>query len=781
MEYKIGKYIKKLYTSRDKESQKVYLKKIQYYTNKNGQIGGTNADLDTNIAVYINDIIQNNYRLQTDLDIIKNITYDLGQCQDDFFGNFADTDTITYKNGQRFNCFIRPFGMSEAKENIYFFKKSFSLDFTDIYMQQGLTKQNLTISTNFIYFILNHTVNVFIENMMRVKKFGDKTQHLLDNVFLLYKGGNTTRIIFNCFIKSANKMFENSKKSIGIDKSIKNLNDLIQNYNVGDWDYLIKINFDKLKENGYTDDELNILIKLLLQSLYYSSTYIKNKLSLLLKSKINIDVTAQAIQTLMNSEDITKRIEKFINVYNNDPSITDIRKIDSLFINNIFTFDKVIEKNNVKNMEIDDYDILYKNSFIFKTTGNVKEYKGTDYTVDEYVEVNTPFIDTQIQNYIPESLKKDMVYIAYLSDVGFCRRYAISSFNLLRVKISNLIQFDVKYKEMDPLQKKKMYVNFELVDVSVSNIYDCKDIFNYHYYYQNYRPMVNYNINNPLFKEEKIIIPIPSPQLMFADICHMLFTENLFIWEDRKYSKRIKRLFFLSLPCMYYDKLKTNDMIIIYEVVHQLFSGLTTHQSIDLRLAMMNGHYDIVESPYSNNINIKINVQTMQKFKDLKISHKIIKIKETSPYSKCKYIEFLIGNYIRMLITSNYIINNKVENSNQELVKYELLIHRILEMPKIYEYIKPGISFGFTKPLKTVYMETRGTTHTLTNSDLLPLGPLNQLVPANPAIVNKFMDDLKTYENTIIDNCKYTLEILKGFQEANIQNVPINYEDVSLF
>ena len=778
MDQKLGKYFRKLYLCKNQKQYDTYLKKIKHYSSI--QVGG-NDDVDTNISAYVTDIVNSNYKLITDLDLVKKISYKLEQCKDDFFGEFDPEDTIEYKPGFRFNCFIRPFGVSEesmAKDEAYMFKKNFSLNFTDIYMQKGLKHDDLIIATNFFYYILKYSLDTYIETVIRMKKFGDKTKNLYKNIYLLYKGGNTTRLIFNNFIRSSKKLLENKEGQL-ITESIKNLDDLIDNYNVGDWDYLIKVNYDDLKKVGFIDDELKKITNELLQVYVYTCSYIKNKIALLLKSNENINITAENIQKLMFSEDTKKNINRFINIYNNSPkkSVT----IDSMDVERVYTFDKIIDNGNIKNMGTDDYDTLYKHSFIFKNTDEIKGNATLGYgTMGNYVEVNTPLIDTKSYNIIPESLKKDMVYLSYLSNVGFARRYAISSFNLIRIKVNNVIVFVINKSQPDE-REKSMRVNLELVDVSVSNIYDCKGIFNYHYYYPNYVELIDCKIKNPKFKKEKIVVPLPSPHTMFADICHMLFTENQFIWEDPKYPKRIKRLFFLSLPCMYQDGLKTNDIITSYELTKTLFETLTATSTIQTRLSLINGNYEIIQSPYNDNINEKIGNQGTDKFKNIGIIHRIVKIMSTSPYSKCRYLEFLIANYIRMLIMSNYIINNVADPVYYELVQYELQIHRILELQSVYDYLKPTVSTTLTKSLTTLYESTRGTKHSLTEENLVPLGPLPALLPAKNEVVEKFMNTLKAYEKTIIDQSEFTLVILRGFREGKINTIVTTYESDSLF
>ncbi len=779
MDRKLGKYYRKLLSCNSKSKYDRYIKKIISY---NSTQSGGGDDLDTNIAAYVGDIVSNNYRLITDLKLINDISYQLDHCKDDFFGEFDPGDTIEYKDDFKFNCFMRPLAYSDeliAKEAGYIFKKNFSLSFTDIYMQKGLNRDDLIISTNYFYYILKYALDTYKETIIKSRMFGSKTEYLHDNIYLLYKGGNTTRMIFNSFINSAKTQLA-GKNGQTIETTVNNLNDLIENYNIGDWDYNIKINFEELKDNGFNDTELNRIIKHIMQVYVYIASYIKNKIALLLKSSINIDNTARNIQNYLYSNETKENIRKFIETYNKYSK--NEKNIESIDIQKTYTFDKIIESDVIHDMSVDDYDMINRNSFIFKKTSDIKGDAEKGYgTISYYVESDTPLINTKKQNIIPEFIKKDSVYFAYLSDLEFVKRYGMPSFNLIRIKANNTIEIVINKNKNDE-RIKNLHVNLELIDISVSNIYDSKGLFFSMYYYPNYIELIDCKIKNPMFKENQIIIPMPSPHMMFTDICSMLFIENQFIWEDPKYAKRNKRLFFLSLPCMYQDGLQTNEIITIYEKTKALFMQMLD-PTLDIfhRLDSLNGEFDIIISPINDKLTNNINHHVSLAFQTLNIIHRIVKIKETSQYAQCRYLEFLIANYIKMLIVADYIVNNIANNDHYDLIQYELLIHRIIELKNVRDYINPNMMTTPTKTLSTIYNEVRGTGHSIQGNDLLPKGPLPGLGQPNNDAVVKFMDKLKLYERTIVEQCDFTLNILYGFRDANIQSINTVYESESLF
>lgn len=55
-------------------------------------------------------------------------------------------------------------------------------------------------------------------------------------------------------------------------------------------------------------------------------------------------------------------------------------------------------------------------------------------------------------------------------------------------------------------------------------------------------------------------------EYMFTDIATILFNDALFIWEENKYDKRIKRIFYIILTCLANESLFEKFMIYIYRL-----------------------------------------------------------------------------------------------------------------------------------------------------------------------------------------------------------------------
>src|SRR3989304_6539510 len=423
----------------------------------------TKQTTEINLLPFINKMIKGNFELITNQ--IK-LEYDVEICKRDMFGNFDESDTILYDQVNKFNCFTRRIGydnLSKLKEERYLFKKSFSLLFTDIYIQNGLVKNDLMVTTNYIYFVLDYALKAYIDCVINASTFGEKSKYLIDNLHLLYKGGNTTRMILNCFIDSS-KLAMVGKISNKINNSITSLDNLIETYAVGDWDYSVKINYNVLRNlrnnDNYTDDELQLITKHINQLYTYVSVYLKDRLNLLLMSKLNINNTTKEIQKLLFSSDISTKIDKF--VQSNNILSPNLSKIYTLSINKIYTFGKVITKTNSRDMFENEFGIINKKSFVFSGTNKVVDNN----TIDQYFEVNNNYIYNDSKNYLFELSEITPAYISFLPVLPLLKRYGLASFALIRVKINNLIKLKGSYVNNTPLTKN-LFVNMELIDISI--------------------------------------------------------------------------------------------------------------------------------------------------------------------------------------------------------------------------------------------------------------------------------------------------------------------------
>jgi hypothetical protein len=324
-----------------------------------------------------------------------------------------------------------------------------------------------------------------------------------------------------------------------------------------------------------------------------------------------------------------------------------------------------------------------------------------------------------------------------------------------------------------------MKANIELVDISVVDRYDTKGTNVLNYAYPDKRYFIQYKIANPAFNTD-IYYDIPSPQTMFADICGMLFVENKFVWEDKKYQKRIKRLLNLSLICLYDDGYTTREIIKSYATVLDLFKKFNSLQDIKAKMDLIKNDYDIVTNPYNDTLNRKLSHNFTNKYVNLGINSNLVVIKSSSKY-KSRYVEFIVAVYIRTIIICNYILNNEIIGVSEKFIQDELQINRIVELSNVYSYINPNVVFNATPTLESLYQQIRGTSHGIKSTQLLGLGPIDNLPPANINKFQEFSKVLADYESTVIELMTNSLVICKGIDNVDITKVHIDYGGESLY
>lgn len=781
-EYKLGKYIKKFYMNETTNDSTVYQDKIIDYLHRlpteNQQTQQTqHVSIIDNIEDTLSNLLNNKYQIVTDLAIVKSQMFDNTQCASDFFGNPDDASTVI-ESDMKIMCVSRSIKNANDNEYMYLFKKDFSLALTDLYMANGLTSNELAICTNYIYSLLSYSLKVFIEQLIKLNYYGLDTIHLADNVTFLYKGGNTTRLIIKSFYSTlANSMRNVNNKEFM--ESLAILRELIDTSSIGDWDYMISIKFEELAKHNYTDEIFNDFVKLILQYFYYISSIIKNQIKKMMMSLIDINTMSKAVQAKFFNPEFEEKVEKFINEYNRQHN----NGIRSMKLRDIIIFGNKIESDKINNVNQQDLSRLDKKSYILENfIGDVSNDKFSRITPDlvakgRYVETDNIYYNPQGKK-LMQNLSTDNVYIALLDSMLFLKNYNLSDFHLIRIKMNNIFDFDVTDISSN-VSSKTMKANIELVDISITDRYDTKSINYLNYSYPDKKYFVPYKIDNPAFNTD-IYYDIPSPQIMFADICNMLFIDNKFVWEDKKYLKRIKRLLNLSLVCLYDDGYTTREIIKAYAIVLDLFKQLNNVHDIKSKIGLVANDYEIIINKYNDDINQKLRHNFTRKYMSLDIKNHIVKIKDSSKY-KSRYLEFIISSYIRIIIICNYILNNEMIGADDRFIQDQLQINRIVELPNVYSYINPNVVFNSTPTLESLYQQIRGTSHNIKSSQLLHLGTIDNLPPANINISTQFSKTLADYESSVIELMTNCLSICNGIDKVDIKKVNIDYGGSSLY
>lgn len=777
-EYKLGKYIKKFYVGDNDRS--IYLNKIAEYYNQVGgleEISNMPFQIMDDIPEALDSLINGEYSLKTDTDIVKSQYFAESSCSSDFFGNPDDNSVINLLD-MKILCVSRNIANARNQEFIYLFKKDFSLALTDLYMANGLTSKELSVSTNYIYSILDYSLKIFIEKLVKHSVLGEKTPHIKGNISLLYKGGNTTRLIMSSFyetlvnLKLQNNIGDSSPK---FDISINKLKELIDTSSIGDWDYMIKIDWLTLSKY-FHEEYLDGLGKLIFAYFYYISSTIKTTIKQMMMSSININNMARAVQSKFFSEEYREKIENFVNNYNNNMSAN----IESMKLDDIIIFDKKIEESSITDVTDKDMERLNKKSYYLQNfIDSISDPKFQN--IDEFTSAKSRYIETNnifhsvngIQ--IINDLKTDNVYIALSESMLFLRNNYISSFDLIRIKMNNVFEFSLINN--DQIDDKTLKANIELVDLSFTSRYDTKSIAGLQFDYPNTKSYIYFKIDK---FANGIQYKIPSPQYMFGDICGMLFIENNFVWEDKKYAKRIKRLINLSLVCMYDDGAKTREINNTYKKYHKLFTDLANISGIKEKLKLLVNEYSIKDYEYNDVIRKRISKNVTEKFMQLDMKTRLVKINKNSNYY-AKYLEFILASYIRTLIICNYILNNEVYGCDPVYIQDQLQVNRIIELDNVYTYINPNVVFTASPNLESIYENIRGTSHNLKSNMLLPLGPLANVPDPVETKFIEFYEILGQYERTLIELFNNCVIICDGIENVDIDTIKINYGGQSLY
>ena len=761
-EKKVGKYLNKVLLCKDNCKLKVYNNKLNTYY-KNIQYGGSYDDLNTLLDAYLGDIVKGNYRLLTDQQFfIKN--WKTCSTATDFFSE--DTEKSAYGFNLNYYCFARK--LSEPNDfdlvqNAYKFKKNFSLDLTEFYVNDAVTPEDNSKIVNFIHFSLEYGIKSYIEKVINDKIFGAKSDSIIDKIIVLYKGGNTTRMFINNFI---NTIMPKLRDTVTGNKAREIGTKIKSEYKIGDWDFQINIKYEELEASGFDNNDIAVVLKHVTQVIAITLTYLKSQTELLFKSKKNIERFARKIQSAYFNDNMTRYIDSNIPMLN---QVND-RKFDIFKLIRIYTFDKVIEPDRIINLT--DDKILNKKSFVFFNVPNSNFNIGDQtYTNNTLVQVDKFQISDVMNKYLPDYLVESPVYISLLKNLSLVRgMMPISDFHLYRCKINTVFEFDVKYSG-DPLTTNKTkQFSIELIDVSITTPLDTRPAFSKLYVYDDFQPFTEINIKAPF--GETLVTKIPSPHYMFVDLASMILGEALFIWEDAKYEKRIYRLIFIIVICLLSDGEIIQNIRYACATVHNLFTTLKSMNTIDQKLNFLAPHFDIIDDPNSNRLNNSMNKLLIS---PINFRHLLIKLKPTSVY-KLKYFEQLIEKYIQMLIVAQYILFNKSNYYNY--TQYRLLFFNLVDQRD--RYISSN-TIILTKGLSDIYKEIRGTPIKI---NVIPQGPIaiqGGLPAADPQKVTNMMELFNKFDNTLINLDQVLLTVLDGLIDAGVNQLNLQYNLETLF
>lgn len=443
------------------------------------------------------------------MDIRKNLTKNIFN---DFHKEFDDSDKELYSDERRFIKSI----------------------LTDFVVKEMFKDEEQ------LYQFLKYIFTIYYYGLEKYRK----TKNLPKNsIIFLYKGGNVLRIIEKGF------MFELPGKS----------RDILQQFyspffKRGDADFGIYIKPD-LRDYQQIYDEVTYLSyylqsnirnymiqnKLKFFSIYkYSPEYLSN----LLKTEIFDKLINEDLQDNEAWKDVT-----FLNVVFEGENVSAIPRkevIDKLknMDSNKFT-DKDNYNNFLETYEKEDYNGEYDYLVQFKNKPNPLDRR----------------IPKVMEFWTKKDTPKSVFRVSYNKSLSF---YTAIEREVPMLKIFNLVrskaQFRIDYLDSNGILHKKS-MGGELIDVSIAH--RCADIETQTFFHNINNNISKYQISHHSNNDEKLEFLSYSLHYIVDDLEKMLYHENIYPWIDKKYEKRVNRLFYLCFIELF-KLLQNNELRKLY-------------------------------------------------------------------------------------------------------------------------------------------------------------------------------------------------------------------------
>ena len=615
---------------------------------------------------------------------------------------------------------------------------------------------------NYIYFALDLSLRCLIKS--HNKKYN---KHLeVEDLHIMYKGGNTTRMILRNYFRQIKKIInsnDNTDKPSITNSNIE-MDNCINNSLLGDFDFNVSVDYITLKRKFGNEwkqmlNDIEIFIE---QTVSIALQDIKNTITQFLYSNYQSDLKFSKIldNTIMKNNDFKNDLDKFVvnyNTYYGNNGIYDKNKdIGNINVVKIETYestifpDRIEEVNNTLNIK---NRVLYPG-----TEHNKKEL----YTSNNMIEVDNFYkYKDNTNSFLPEENVKNSVYNIYLKNFNLVKRYTNDVINLYRTKINNKLYFTINGGINGGVPKEiTINVPIEIVDVSVRRAIATG---NYHYRYLNSNRKHCYE-NCFITRHNKLKFPllIPSADYLYNDTSIMLFDNSIYTWSDKKYEKRIYRLFLLLIVCYAED------------------SGNANANVINIRNNFIQLKRKFLEF---------INLNNPNKTPIEKLKEKIIFIinkynPDIQDYDILKYDDSIVKVYfpkIKMGGIDFYFNNILEKHINQILCLYHISDQSFDIIPNIDSNRSTKYN-DFCKNMYSPHKLVEDPIH----AKILANGNNNAVYAFETffELKKNYKEDyvnLEKYENTIIKLCDTMIVILTGYIDGGIVNLPkpnTNYDNL---
>lgn len=425
--------------------------------------------------------------------------------------------------------------------------------------------------------LMSSFLKIFVELMTKtlIEYCGKKGLVYETHILFIYKGGNTLKILIDKYLSS-------------IPQNVREIvyQHYYEHFKKSDLDFQIIIHKDLPKEQfNQIHEELQIIAFLTLNKF-------RNILSLELDRFFNFHklkktelqkILSDGIKKLNESEIVTKKTEDFFRS-NNGEKYLYLRniKFTNLKFQNINVDDKIDDEYSKKiNEKIYDNDPWeFNTNLLFNNKINsfrddllirhINDNATKICSIDKLHNINennlNSLIDTNVQKKIYKNNNSEL-YISLNEHIEFNVTDNLVLFSLIRMKVN----FTACAITQDG-QEKIMNIPGELIDVSITKYEDTKSKNIKNKIFANLYEKYKYEILSGTTKEKnKKQFEFWSYNLhsFINDLFIILFYDNILPWEDKKYEKRIYRVFLLMFVEMLLDlKFDNNNRNNFYKVVN---------------------------------------------------------------------------------------------------------------------------------------------------------------------------------------------------------------------
>lgn len=583
----------------------------------NTQIGGKNNVFD-NLEDYITKIVDKVYkpRIHNDdsmFDKIKcnNNNTIIDNNNKSSILNNTDDDSQYIKRG-----FCRGEEKEEERKSFVYlnFKKEFNNIFTDIFIQKYLSKTKLLNNLcHYVYFALDFGIRQLLKSLN--KKYSLKNDNKLNDseLYIIYKSGNTTNIILKRYMPKLQT-------------------------SISDLDYYVSIDYEnilkKINTNSANNKDEIYIDNYVEQTIIVVMHDIKNTISEHLHSTYQHDTkfAQELYDTYFKKDDMKNKIKNFIDLYNkkygksgkSGSRSLNKNNIDKIEITKIITYDTIITKDEQIKYADTFNNTMHKNGIV---KSNIK------YDKLMYIEGIKNFYNNI---FLLEENINNNVYGIYIQNLKFVRPYGSDILGIYRLKINNKLEFTCDK------QPKTINVPIELIDVSLCRN-NSKLVKLKRFKENKSEDLIDTYTHNLDVTDMKIKMRMPSAKYMYMDLANILFLQNIYIWDDIKYKKRVMRLFKMIFVIYAKDN-KTNecmkDIIKFINIINELQKKKDTVGKLNYLKQQYDPEYDIIQS-------------------QIESFSKVI-----FPKLKQNTINFYLNNIIEKHINHLIILNNLTNDDN---------------------------------------------------------------------------------------------------------------------